>query len=74
MPINPRQEHAPGCDAPQGQCCSCGTEELWMDASSKLRALARTLRCPRDGGKVQLQQERNILTCDLGHTVPVSED
>jgi len=71
---NHREDHAPGCDSHQGHYCSCGTEELWMDASSKLRELALTLRCPKDGGKVQLQKEQNILTCDQGHTVPVSDD
>jgi len=69
-----KKDHAPDCDSHQGQCCSCGTEELWADARSQLRALALKLRCPKDGAKVKLQEEQNILTCDHGHTVPVSDD
>jgi hypothetical protein len=74
MSSNPRQEHSPGCDSHQGHYCTCGTEELWVDASNRLTELASTLRCHRDGGRVHLQKAQNILTCDQGHTVPVSED
>lgn len=69
-----RNSHAPNCGVFNGRYCDCGTAELWEDARSRLRELARRFRCPVDGQRVTFQEQTNELTCEKGHKLEVEDD